>query len=539
MRIVRHRVGPIFTPAMDAEPDSETMPRMIWEMMMNASHFTLYDMLRRNATNRANHIAVYHDQGQVTFRELLDRVDALATGLSGMGIGKGERICILAQNHLPYFELYSACAKLGILAYPINWRLTAEEVHRIVERAEPCMMIIDDTTHELAAEERANNRQIPHWYRFGNNPIEGFDAFDTIYDTDSPTVADMSEPDDAFAVISTAAVDVIPRGALLTQSNVIAANLQSMAVMGLCDTDCNLLALPLFHVAALGSSFATMHAGGANVLMSRFDFEAAAKAIAAHQVTYLTSFPPILNSILDKAAELNTSLESLRHVTGLEAPDTIQRLHDTTKAQFWSGFGQTETSGFVTIQRFTEKPGASGKPGPLCSVKLVDDYDRDVPVGTPGEILVRGPMVFQGYFRLDEITEYTFRNGWHHTGDVGRFDEEGYMYYVKRKAEKELIKPGGENVYPAEVESVIMEIDGVTGVCVFGVSDTQWGEAIKAVVETSAGSSLTAAQVIDHVGNRIARFKRPRHVEFAEHLPKTDEDLVDRDAVKASWGEAG
>ena len=505
---------------------------------MNASQFTLYDMLLRNAANSANRIAVFHAQGQLTFHGLLNRVDAMATGLAGMGIGKGERICILAQNHLSYLELYGACAKLGLLAYPINWRLSAEEVHRIVKRAEPCMMIIDDTTRELAASERANNRSVAHWYIFGDTPIEGFEAFDTVYDASSPPVAEQSTPDDAFAVISTAAVDVIPRGALLTQNNIIAANLQSMVVMGLCETDCNLLALPLFHVAALGSSFSTMHAGGANVLMNRFDSDTAVRLIEAHQVTYLTSFPPVLSNILDKAAELNVSLESLRHVSGLEAPDTIQRLHDTTSAHFWSGFGQTETSGFVTIQRAVDKPGASGKPGPLCQVKLVDDYDRDVPIGTPGEILVRGPIVFQGYFRLDEVTAYTFRNGWHHTGDVGRFDDEGYLYYVKRKAEKELIKPGGENVYPAEVESVIMEIDGITGVCVFGVSDTQWGEAIQAVVETASGTRLTAEQVIDHVGNRIARFKRPRHVVFTETLPTTDDGLVDRDAVKAAWGEA-
>ena len=504
---------------------------------MNASRFTLYDMLRQHAAHRARRVAVYHDQGTLTFQELLDRVDALAAGLAGMGINKGERICILAQNHLSYLELYIACAKLGILAYPINWRLSAEEVHRIVERAEPRLMIVDHTTLELAAAERANNPNAPQGFIFGDAPAEGYAAFDAVYDAHSPAAPERSEPDDAFAVISTAAVDVIPRGALLTQNNLIAANLQSMAVMGLCETDCNLLALPLFHVAALGSSFATMHAGGANVLMSRFDTEAAARAIEAHQVTYITSFPPVLSNILDKAEELRISLASLRHVSGLEAPDTIQRLHDTTSAHFWSGFGQTETSGFVTIQRAIDKPGAAGKPGPLCQVKLVDDYDRDVPVGTPGEILVRGPMVFQGYFRLDEATTYTFRNGWHHTGDVGRFDDEGYLYYVKRKAEKELIKPGGENVYPAEVESVIMEIDGITGVCVFGVSDRQWGEAIKAVVEIEADANLTAEQVIEHVGSRIARFKRPRHIAFTNALPKTDDGMVDREAVKTTWGE--
>jgi long-chain acyl-CoA synthetase len=146
-------------------------------------------------------------------------------------------------------------------------------------------------------------------------------------------------------------------------------------------------------------------------------------------------------------------------------------------------------------------------------------------------------MVFQGYFQQPEVTAYTFRNGWHHTGDIGRLDADGYLYYVKRKAEKELIKPGGENVYPAEVEAVIMEIDGVTGVCVFGVADMQWGEAIKAVVETTPNLRLQAAQVMDHVASRIARFKRPKWVEFTNALPTTADGEVDREAVKATWGD--
>ena len=504
---------------------------------MSAQAFTLYDMFRYNAATRADRPAIIHDEGQLTFSGLLERIDALATGLAGLGIAKGERICILAQNHLSYFELYGACAKLGLIAYPINWRLTAEEAERILERAEPCMLVIDATTQELVSALRDRNTAIPHWYIFGSTAADGFSAFDTLYDTDSPPASPAAESDDAFAVVSTAAVDIIPRGAVLTHHNFIAANLQSMAVMGLNETDCNLLALPLFHVAALSSTLSTMHAGGASVLMPRFDTEVAARSIEAHNVTYLTSFPPVLSNILDTAESLGTSLASLRHVSGLEAPDTIQRLHDTTAAQFWSGFGQTETSGFITIQRFADHPGSAGKPGPLCSVKLVDDYDRDVPTGTEGEILVRGPLVFQGYFRQPDVTEYTFRNGWHHTGDVGRFDADGYLYYVKRKAEKELIKPGGENVYPVEVETAIMEMDGVTGVCVFGVADTQWGEAIKAAVEVTPETDLTAQQVIDYVGSRIARFKRPKWVEFTDALPKAEDGSIDRDAVKTAWGD--
>lgn len=505
---------------------------------MNVHNFTLYDMFRRNAAIYGQRPAILHDQGRLTFRAFLARVDALAAGLAGLAMEKGERICILAQNHLSYLDLYGACAKLGYLAYPINWRLTADEVGRVVERAEPRMVVVDDTTLQLVTERLRTSAHV-HRYRFGSTSAAGFTAFDTLYDDVTPSPSPMTGADDPFAVISTAAVDVIPRGAVLTHANLLAANLQSMACMGLGESDCHLLALPLFHVAALGAALATMHAGGASVLMTRFDTEQAVRLIDAHQVTYLTSFPPILNNLLDAAQQAGITLSSLRHVTGIETPETVQRLHATTPAQFWSGFGQSETSGFVTLQRYVDHPGSAGKPGPLCRVALVDEQDREVPIGTPGEIVVQGPMVFQGYFRQPEVNAYTFRGGWHHTGDVGRFDEEGYLYYMGRTPEKELIKPGGENVYPAEVESVIRELEGVAGVCVFGVPDAQWGEAIKAVVEVVPGTPLSAQQVSNYVASKIARYKRPKWVDFTETLPKNAQGLIDRAAVKLRWGEVG
>ncbi len=193
-------------------------------------------------------------------------------------------------------------------------------------------------------------------------------------------------------------------------------------------------------------------------------------------------------------------------------------------------------SGFVTLQRVADRPGAAGKPVAVCQVRLVDDYDREVPLGSEGEIVVRGPLVFQGYFGQPDVTAHTLRNGWHHTGDVGRFDADGYLHYVKRKPEKELIKPGGENVYPAEVETVIMQMDGVSGVCVYGIPDAKWGEAIKAVVEVKAAGGYTPQQVSDFVASKIARFKRPQAVAFTDALPRTPEGAVDREAVKAKWG---
>jgi long-chain acyl-CoA synthetase len=350
-------------------------------------------------------------------------------------------------------------------------------------------------------------------------------------------VADVS-PDDPFAVISTAAVDVVPRGAVLTHANVITANLTVMGGLGYDASDRYLLALPMFHITALGMALAHMHAGGASVLVPRFDAEEAVRLIDRHRITHVSDFPPVLVSLLDAAEKAGSRLASLKHVSGLDAPQTIQRLHERTQAQFWTGFGQSETTGFLTLQRAAERPGASGKPVPVCQVKVVDDYDREVPEGSPGEIVARGPLVFQGYFGQPDVTAYTFRNGWHHTGDVGRFDSDGYLHYVRRKPEKELIKPGGENVYPAEVETVIMQMAGVSGVCVYGIPDVRWGEAVKAVVEVKVAGQYGAQQVGDFVGSRIARFKRPHVVVFTDTLPRTAEGGVDREAVKATWGDA-
>jgi acyl-CoA synthetase (AMP-forming)/AMP-acid ligase II len=400
-------------------------------------------------------------------------------------------------------------------------------------------MVIDALALGVAAGWPSSKRSVAHWYQLGDTAGPGFTPLAALYGGEAAPPAPDVAPDDVFAVISTAAVDVIPRGAALTHGNIIAANLTLVSTFGVTPADRYLLALPLFHITALGVALAHMHAGGASVLVPRFDAAEAVRLIDRHGITHVSDFPPVLASLLDAAEKLGSRLPTLTHVSGLDSPQTIERLHEKTSAQFWTGFGQSETSGFVSLQRVSERPGAAGRPVPLSQVAIVDDYDREVAVGTPGEIVVRGPLVFQGYFDQPDVTGHTFRNGWHHTGDVGRFDGDGYLHYVKRKPEKELIKPGGENVYPAEVETVIMQMDGVSGVCVYGVPDARWGEAIKAVVEVKTPGRYTAEQVSDFVATRIARFKRPHLVVFADSVPRTPEGGVDREAVKAKWGEAG
>ncbi len=476
---------------------------------MGAQAFTVYDLLARGAALYRDAPALIQGTRQWSFRELLERADRLASGLAGLGLSKGDRICILAQNDATYVDLYGACARQGIIAYPINWRLTAQEVERVLERAAPTMMVADASTLPVVGEWPRTQRGVAHWYQLGEAPpAAGFTALSSLYRGDPPPSADVTG-DDPFAVISTAAVDVIPRGAVLTHSNVVTASLVVVQALGFTAADRYLLALPLFHITALGNLLAHLHAGGACVLVARYDAEEAVRLIDAHRITHVSDFPPVLVNLLDAAQKLGSKLPSLKHVSGLDAPPTIQRLHDETQAQFWTGFGQSETTGFVSIQRVRDKPGAAGRPIAVCRLRL---------------------------FGQPDVTAYTLRNGWHHTGDVGRFDEDGWLYYVRRKPEKELIKPGGENVYPAEVESVIVQMDGIGAACVYGIPDVKWGEAIKAIVEVRPTDRYTVQQVVDFVGSKIARFKRPHAVAFTDALPRTADGAVDREAVKTRWG---
>jgi acyl-CoA synthetase (AMP-forming)/AMP-acid ligase II len=505
---------------------------------MSPHALTVYDMIARGAAIHGSAPAVIHGERARSFRELQARVDALAGGLARLGVARGDRVCILAQNDPAYLELYGACARQGIVAYPINWRLTADEVARVVERAGPKMFVADASTLPVVGAWPGAKPAVPHWVQLGDAAAAGFRPLETLYEAGAPPPAPAVSSDDVFAVISTAAVDVVPRGAALTHSNIVAANLTAMAAFGFTPADRYLVALPLFHITALGTTLAHLHAGAAAVVVARYDPEEAVRLIDRHGITHVSDFPPVLSTLLDAAQKLGSRLPSLRDVVGLDAPPTIQRLHDETGAKFWTGFGQSETSGFVSVQRVQDRPGSAGRPVAAAQVRLVDDYDREVPAGTPGEIVVRGPLVFQGYFGQPDVTAHTFRNGWHHTGDVGRFDDDGYLYYVKRKPEKELIKPGGENVYPAEVETVIVQMNGVTGACVYGVPDVKWGEAIKAVVEVAPTGRYTAQEVSDFVGGKIARFKRPHVVVFTDALPRGADGAVDRDAVKTRWGAA-
>ncbi len=495
---------------------------------------TFYTIIQDNARARGSEKALIGSSVSLTHSQLLERVDRLAEGLNQRGIASGDRVCLLAHNTIESFLLFGACARTGAIVFPINWRLSGAEVQAVLALAEPKMLVVDAAN--LGALESIEVEDIPLRVVFGIEPEEGWLPFEDL-SQDVTGEFPGGKGEDAFVLLTTAAVEGMPRAATLTHANILSASDQLINGLELTPDDRHLAALPLFHVTGLGLSMATLQAGGANVIQERFDPTEAVGLMDEHQVSLLASFPPVLATLLEAREATDANWDSLRYVLGLDAPEMIQRLLMESGASFWTGFGQSETSGVVTLVDVREKPGAVGKPLPAVELRCFDEQGAEVPVGAPGEIVVRGPLVFQGYWRDDDANMYASRHGWHHTGDVGRFDEEGYLYYLGRKPEKDLIKSGGENIYPAEVEFAIESLPQVYAVCVIGVPDETWGETVKAVIELKPGETLTDKEVIETVTARIADFKKPRQIQFIEALPRTSEGQIDRAAVKSTYVE--
>jgi long-chain acyl-CoA synthetase len=342
--------------------------------------------------------------------------------------------------------------------------------------------------------------------------------------------------DDGFVIIHTAAVAGRPRGALLSHGNVLCVNIHLNYCFGLSQKDVHLSLLPLFHVGGLFMATSAFHAGALNVNMSKFDAETAASLIDEKKATVFFDFPPILSSIIEAAEKTGRDIRSVRAILGLGVPETIAKYQSITGGTFYSMYGQTETSCLATLSPYNDKPGSAGKMIPLSEVRLLDEYDRPVNVGEVGEITMKGPMVFLGYWNLPDDTAYAFRGGWYHTGDLGRFDKDGFLWYAGRKAEKELIKPGGENVYPAEVEKVILQHLDIEKTVVFGVPDPKWKEGIKAVCQLKEGTDLQPKELIRFVGERIAGFKKPQYVQFVHDIPLKGDGSIDRARVKELYG---
>jgi long-chain acyl-CoA synthetase len=432
-------------------------------------------------------------------------------------------------------DLIGAVARIGAILLPVNFRLNAEEIGYVLADGAPVLVVAGAEYQELVAVLQPALPGVRRYVGIGAAAAP-FLPFADLQSADSSLPDHSISADDGFVIIHTAAVGGKPRGALLSQTNLLTAQSSLVQAWGLTEHDVNLGLLPLFHVTGLGLMLTLQQAGGASVIAAKFDPAQAARDIAASQVTVMAEFAPMLGNILDQAKP--GELTSLRAVTGLDTPETIERFEAACpNATFWATFGQSETSGLATFSPYRDRPKSAGRPLFWRSVAVVDAADQPLPAGEVGEIVLRGPTVFKGYWNNEAATTHAFRNGWHHTGDMGRFDADGYLFYAGRAPEKELIKTGGENVYPAEVENAIRLHPTILDVAVIGVPDPQWSEAIKAVCVLRDGASASAEEIADFVAGQIARYKKPKHVVFVDQLPKTAKGETDRAAIKAAHGQ--
>jgi long-chain acyl-CoA synthetase len=504
---------------------------------MTVYDYTFYDLINRNAVCFNHQQAWFEvdDQRTLTFAEFKEQVDQLANGLQKIGVQKGDRIGVLGKNSQEYFLLYGASAALGAILVVINWRLSAEEALFNLNDCEPKLLFVDAEFQEMITSVKKKLSSVKHYFNL--KPVGGdFTEFNTLMDGPGEFELIDVAADDGWVIMHTAAVAGRPRGALLTHGNLIGANISLNLLFRLSAEDVHLNLLPLFHIGGLSMATASFHAGALNVNMSKFDAQQAVDLIVEKQVTFLYDFSPILSSILDEHEKSGKDIKSLKAVLGIENPETIERYQKLIGGTFFCVYGQTETAAMSTLGPYNARPGSAGKTLQLADVRLVDDDDNPVLAGEVGEIAVKGPLVFKGYWNLPEDTAYAFRGGWHHTGDLGRFDEDGFLWYEGRKAEKELIKPGGENVYPAEVESAILEHAAIDKTVVFGVPDPIWKEGIKAVCILKEGQKLDSRGLIAFVSQRIASYKKPQYVEFVSEFPLLKDGSPDRAQIKALYG---
>ncbi|WP_321419658.1 AMP-binding protein [uncultured Desulfobacter sp.] len=501
---------------------------------MNKTHqLTVFDFFYRNALMNGLGCALFYNGETRSHSELFDDACRLTCGMAELNLAAGTRVAVVAKNCPAFFHLFASASALNLCLVLINRRLGEDELAHALDDTTPQVVIYDNEIKDKIGPLIQERTGIDHSFNLAED-------FSSLYAPDPQGAIELaadSDPDLAYIIIHTAAVQGKPRGAVLSQASLILANLQLMHAYGLDNTKAYLNILPLFHIMGVNIGLGTLMAGGKNVIMEQFSPQDSIDLIREQNVSIFGSFPPILGRILDSIQSQDTppDLPSLEIVAGLENPETAKQWETVTGSKFWIMYGQTETSGLITFSPIFEAPGSAGRVSPLVRMIVADDLDHALPPGNTGEILVKGPLVFNGYWNADDLNAFTFRNGWHHTGDMGQLDENGYLYFKGRKPEKELIKPGGENVFPAEVENALASHGAVDKACVFGVPDAEFGEAIKAVCTLNAGCTVEEKELIAYTGTLIAGFKKPKSIVFVDQLPLTAAGDIDRFAIKETY----
>jgi long-chain acyl-CoA synthetase len=485
---------------------------------------------------------------RVSFGELDARVRRLANGLCDQNLEKGARVGVLAKNSIEYFEVYFACARAGLIAQPMNWRLGVPELARILEDGSPSVLVTSDEFH---TEQQALQSlvDIPQWLEFGADSDGSFDDLVAAAADDEPARTATTGDDDPVLILYTGGTTGLSKGALHSHKTLFMGMMNQTVAERIVPDDVYMLTGQMFHIpVALAMNYM---AHGCPVVLMNFEARQALEIIQAERVSAFLGITTMLNWMMAVDDFASYDLSSLRNIQygGGPMPATVVKAAlDSFPCTLIQGYGQTEgmTMTFLSQEDHrdavagihAERLNSCGREGLVTRVQVVDTDGRPVPKdgNTAGEIVIQSDANMLGYWGQPELTAQTIRNGWMWTGDIATWDEEGYVFIVDRA--KDMIISGGENIYSTQVEAAIYEHPAVLEAAVIGVPDDEWGESVKAVVVLQPGASATEQEIIDTAREHLASYQKPKSVDFVDSLPKAPTGkILKRELKDPYWKE--
>jgi len=484
------------------------------------------------------------------FETLRDNAARVAVNLAARGLGPEGKVLVLMGNGVEFLYIFFGLGRIGAVSVPVNPMLKPEEIAYIAKDSDAEMLVTIPAFAPMLPTVRALLPQLKHIFIVGDMPAdettdgaapEGVEPFAALLEpvTDVPAIA--ATPASDAALIYTSGTTGQPKGVILTHRNYVANAAMLIKAVRLAEGDRFFCVLPLFHVnAQVVTILAPMTAGADVVMMTKFSLVGILPMIAKYKPTIMSAVPTIYHMLcqMPKAGEYDVS--SMRFFVSGAAPlpertyGAVQRVFQIPLIQ---GYGLSEATCASAVADFDApiRWDSVGPALPYTNIRIVGEGGADLPVGEVGEIVVSGPTVMRGYYKNPEATEEVLTGGWLRTGDLGRFDEDGYLYVAGRI--KDMIIRGGQNIYPQQIEAVLASLDGVAESCVVGVYEARWGQDVLAAVRREEGSALEEKDVIAHCKEKLAAYKCPKHVRFVDELPKTATGKVKKAEVAAQFAD--
>jgi acyl-CoA synthetase (AMP-forming)/AMP-acid ligase II len=498
---------------------------------------TVGDVLREHRRSRPLQTAVVCGEERYRYPELDERVNRLANALAAAEVGSGDIVLWLGQNCHRVIEGWLACAKIGAVFSPANWRQSPEELLTLLDDAQAKVIIwqeeeIGATVH--AAREKWDGKAL--WLQHDSASRD--DSYEAFLAQGSPA-DDERVVDPASAVIQlyTAAFAGTPNGAQLSHRAILSQDVMIAMVQRITEDTVYLNSGPMFHMATLMTTFATFRMGGTNVLTRRVDAEELCRLIEAERCNYGFVMGPTAQEILAVNKDGRYDLSSLRTFGGNEAWNAMVQVDDSPWGTHPAGYGQTEMTGMLTYNAFgIGSTGTSGRSSPFAQLRIVDPEGNEVAPGETGEIVARGAIVTSGYHDRSELNAQRSRGGWWHTSDLGRREADGSITFVAPLTR--IVKSAAENIYPAEVEGCLSRHPAVKEAAIIGIPDKVWTQRVLAVVVLEPDQHVSAEELIEHCRTHIASYKKPSVVEFVDALPRKGW-AIDYEALDERFGGGG